>query len=203
MDRIETVAIYGGGGHGKVVADIAMSIGFESIIWIDDAPKEAAVSFEDFLASTPGIPVALGIGNNSQREKSFQRVTDAGLKVISLIHPSAIISKSATIRRGAVVMPGTVINAEAVVEEGAIINSAAVIEHDCIIGRFAHISPNCALGGDVKVGGRTHIGIGSSVIQCLSIGSDVKVGAGAAVVNNLPDDVMAAGVPAVIKKEFR
>ncbi|OQX60228.1 MAG: acetyltransferase [Helicobacteraceae bacterium 4484_230] len=203
MERIDTIAIYGGGGHGKVVADIAASNGFGSILWIDDAPKEEAVGLEEFIASTPDIPVALGIGNNLHREKSFQRLTDAGLKVISLVHPSAIISESAVIERGAVVMPGAVINAEAVVKEGAIINSAAVIEHDCVIGRFAHISPNCALGGDVKVGERTHIGIGASVIQCLSIGPDVKVGAGAAVIHNLPGSIMAAGVPAVIKKEFR
>ena len=41
-----------------------------------------------------------------------------------------------------------------------------------------------------------YIGIGACVIQHVCIGSDVTVGAGAAVVRDLPDGVTAVGVPA-------
>jgi len=40
------------------------------------------------------------------------------------------------------------------------------------------------------------IGIGASVRQLVRIGARAMVGAGAAVVSDLPDDVTAMGVPA-------
>ena len=51
---------------------------------------------------------------------------------------------------------------------------------------------------EVYVGARSWIGIGSSVIQQVRIGSDVIVGAGAAVVSDVPNQVTVVGVPARI-----
>ena len=56
--------------------------------------------------------------------------------------------------------------------------------------------PGTHLAGGVHVGFRSIIGIGSAVKQNVSIGSDVTIGAGAAVVHDLPDSVTAVGVPA-------
>ena len=94
------------------------------------------------------------------------------------------------------VMPLAVINAGACVNEGAIINTAAVVEHDCIIGAYAHICPRVALAGNVTVGERVQVGIGSCVIQGLSIGANSIVGAGSVVVKNIAADVVAFGNPA-------
>ena len=204
METTKQIAVYGGGGHGKVVADIARANGFTSVIWIDDdVNKKDAISLERFLECYPSVPVALGIGVNHARKKSLDRLTDAGLSPVALIHPSAILSESVRIDPGAVIMPAAVINADTVVQTGAIINTAAVIEHDCSIGAFAHISPNCALGGAVRVGELAHVGIGSSAVQCVSIGRSSIVGAGSSVIDDIPEEVMAAGVPAVVKKVLR
>ncbi|MNO01775.1 putative lipopolysaccharide biosynthesis O-acetyl transferase WbbJ [compost metagenome] len=48
----------------------------------------------------------------------------------------------------------------------------------------------------VKVGDLSWIGIGACVRQVLEIGSSVVVGAGAAVVCNISDNMTVAGVPA-------
>ncbi len=201
METTKLIGIYGMGGHGKVVAQIARAVGFETIVWIDDAAKEA-VSFETFLTEHPASPIALGIGSNIARESVFNKMISAGIIPKTLIHPSAVIAEDTVIAEGCVVMPLVVINTETVIEAGVIINTNVVVEHECRIGRFSHISPKVGLAGAVSVGERTHIGIGSSVIQCLNIGSDTVVGAGAVVVTDLPDTVLAVGVPAVIKKEL-
>jgi len=70
-----------------------------------------------------------------------------------------------------------------------------VIEHECIIGDFVHISPNAALAGNARVGELTHIGISSSVIQGISIGSNCIIGAGSVAVKNIKNNKKAYGNP--------
>ena len=202
MEATERIGIYGVGGHGKVVAQIARSTGFSDIIWIDDAAEEA-LTFKQFLQRYPQTPAALGIGTNAAREAVFAKMEAAGLTPMTLVDPSAIVAEDAVLGAGCVVMPKAVINTEARIGKGAIVNTAAVIEHECRLDNFVHVSPAAALAGAVEVGTRTHIGIGSSVIQCLHIGADCIVAAGAAVTADLPDSVLAAGVPACIKKELK
>jgi acetyltransferase-like isoleucine patch superfamily enzyme len=48
----------------------------------------------------------------------------------------------------------------------------------------------------VRLGRATAIGIGASVIHEVTIGADTVVGAGAVVVGDLPERVVAYGVPA-------
>ena len=202
MEATERIGIYGVGGHGKVVAQVARSAGFSEVIWIDDAAG-AALTFEAFLQRYPQTPVALGIGTNAARASVFAKMEAAGLTPVTLVDPAAAVAGDVVLGAGSVVMPRAVINTEARIGTGAIVNTAAVIEHECRLGDFVHVSPAAALAGAVEVGARTHIGIGSSVIQCLHIGADCMVAAGAAVTTDLPDGVLAAGVPARIKKELK
>jgi UDP-N-acetylbacillosamine N-acetyltransferase len=203
MEPTNTLAIYGQSGHGKVVADIALACGFSTILWIDDDPqKEQALSYDTFKKLYPNIPVALGIGDNFLRQKIFEKITYDNLSIPPLIHPSAIISKSATIDTGSVVMPLAIINADSHITKGVIINSGAIIEHDCHLGNFVHVSPGSALAGGVSVGALTHIGIGSSIIQNITIGSQSIIAAGSSVVSNVASNVMVAGAPAIHKKEL-
>jgi len=82
------------------------------------------------------------------------------------------------------------------------VNTAAVVEHDVEIGDFAHVSPNAAMGGASHLGMLSHLGIGAVVIQCVSIGAHTIIGAGAVVVRDIPDKVIAFGVPARIHKNL-
>lgn len=189
------IYIYGCGGHAAVIADIAVECGYERVIFLDDN-KFDGVNVLKFSPELKKADIIVGVGDNVARKRVQNLVCDAGFNVVSLIHPSAVISASAKICRGVVVMPNAVINARAVIKQGAIINSAAVIEHDCIIGEFAHISPNAALAGGVQAGDLSHVGIGSCVIQGVKIGARSVIGAGSVVVRDIADGVKAYGVPA-------
>ncbi len=203
METTKTIAIYGQSGHGSVVADIARSCGFTTILWIDDDPKkEHSLHYDTFKKLYSDTPVALGIGNNYLRQKIFDKLTRDAITCPTLIHPSAIIAPSVTIDQGSVVMPLAVINAQSHIAKGVIINSGAVIEHDCTLHDFVHVSPKCALAGGVNVESLTHIGIGSSIIQNINIGSKSVIAAGSAVTHDVACNVLVAGVPAVVKKEF-
>ncbi|MCI6988926.1 MAG: acetyltransferase [Campylobacter sp.] len=188
------IYIYGDGGHGRVVADIARSLGYEKIIFLDDKSESK------FSPNLPKKEIIIAIGDNCVRAKVQDKVLKSGFEVVSLIHPSAIVSKSAVVGKGVVIMPNAVINANVLIKDGAIINTSAVVEHDCVIGEFAHLSPNVAIAGGVKVGEFSHLGIASSVIQKISIGANSTIGAGACVIDDISPDCVAVGVPARVIK---
>lgn len=185
--------IYGASGHGLVVADIARDNGYENIIFIDDGENEYP-TFED-IKNTNNIPIAFGIGSNNIRAKLFKKVKEEGFHVATLIHSSSIISSSVCIEEGTVVMPNVVINTNSTIGKAVILNSSSIIEHECNIEDFVHISPNVALAGNVNIKKLTHIGIGSCVIQGLTVGKNSLIGAGSVIVKNIKDNIKAYGNP--------
>jgi len=193
-----TIAIYGAGGHGRVVADIARALGYRRIVMIDDGPN-GHPDFDTFARDTDRkIPVALGVGENRVRRAIYARIRERGFDVATLIHPGAVVSPSAAVGEGCVVMPLCVINSEARIETGAILNSGCVVEHDCRIGAFAHISPNASLAGGVRVGEESHVGIGATVLPGVAVGMGSVLGAGSVLLADLPPHTVAAGVPAAV-----
>jgi acyl-[acyl carrier protein]--UDP-N-acetylglucosamine O-acyltransferase len=76
------------------------------------------------------------------------------------------------------------------------VNTGATVDHECVIEDFAHIAPGVHLGGRVTVGRGALVGIGSSAVQCVRIGEWATVGAGAAVVRDVPSHTRVLGVPA-------
>lgn len=210
--RPERILLWGAGGHGKVVADLARAAGYEVAGYVNADPAslgrvvepggaEVVLTEVQLLELTqrggPDLPadaIGLAIGRNDTRLAKLREVGD--LPLPALLHPSAVISPSARIGRGTVVMPRVVINAAAVIGEGVIVNTGAIIEHDCMIGDGAHISPGAVLAGGIRVGVRSWIGAGATVIQGISIGADVVVGAGTVVIRDIPDGTKVVGVPA-------
>lgn len=202
--------VYGASGHGKVVLDILLASGAIVDGFIDDgrAPGTLVLGLAvagggDWLtaeAQKGDVAIALGIGDNAARRRVFERCRAAGASFVTAIHPRATVARSAHIGEGTVLMAGAVVNPDAVVGIGAIVNTGAVIEHDCVMGDFSHVSPNAALGGAARVGELTHVGLCASVLPCTSVGKRSIVGAGAVVARDLPDDVVAVGVPARVLK---
>jgi sugar O-acyltransferase (sialic acid O-acetyltransferase NeuD family) len=199
--------VFGSGGHGKVVADVAQNAGFRVAGFIDDTPARQGteiwglpvMSFETALQQQRRWRrafVALGVGDNAARERCADRIADAGFEIATLIHPRASLARQATIGEGTVVMAGAAINPDAFLGPGCIINTGAVVEHDCRLGGYVHLSPNAALGGAVVIGDRSHLGLGAVALPGVRIGADVRVGAGAAVIHHVVDGSTTVGVPA-------
>ena len=199
------LVILGAGGHGKVVLDAArIARRFEDIVFFDDDPQRAGMTFCDCrlvcgpgeLSRFAGSTFVIAVGDNRARAQCFNRALEKGLLPTTLLHPAAVISPSARIGRGTVVMPGVIVNADAVIGENCIINSGALIEHDCQIGAHVHVSPRVVLGGGVRVGELAHVGIGAVVLPGAVIGEESVVGAGAVVLKEAPARCTVVGVPA-------
>ncbi|MDP9349428.1 MAG: NeuD/PglB/VioB family sugar acetyltransferase [Gemmatimonadota bacterium] len=209
----ERFLVWGGGGHGKVVADLLRALGHQVAGYVDsDAGKlgeqvepgggRVVRTQEGFLAELEGREeyppevdaVALAIGNNPVRLECARRLGSLGIP--PLVHPSAIVSPSAVLGRGTVLFPRAVVNAAASVGEAAIINTGAIVEHDCVVGDGAHLSPGAVLTGGAQVGPCSWIGAGAVVLPGVRVGAGVVVGAGAVVIRDVRDGAKVVGVPA-------
>ena len=192
--------LYGAGGHCKVIIDIINSLEKRIDAVFDDninisSLLDITVNQWKIEYQTQHKNVLVSIGNNKIRKKISETIA---ANFISLIHPSAIVSKYATIGEGTVVMASAVINAGVTIGKHCIVNTAAVIEHDCILEDFVHISPNTTITGSVTIGEGTHVGAGAIVLPNIKIGKWVTVGAAAVVLKEVPDFATVAGNPARI-----
>jgi len=193
--------ILGGGGHGRVVAEIALALGLGDLAWLDDDPAATGVLGPLARCAEPELQQRYGralvaIGRGPLRLQWLDRLQQLGFNCSPLVHPTAWVSPTAQLGAGTVVMPQAAVMAGAQLGQGCIVNTGASVDHDCELAAGVHVCPGAHLAGAVVVGRCSWIGIGASVIQGRRIGAAVTVGAGAAVVHDLPDGVTAVGVPA-------
>lgn len=185
------VLVFGAGGHGKVVAELALLLGYDVVAFVDDAKAHLGVrhlgrpvlAFDRLLAEPPDGPrlAALAIGNNDARRQSADRLRANGFELATLVHPRATVSASASIAPGVIVVAGATVNAEALVEEGAIVNTNAVVEHDCVVGPFAHVGPGSVMCGGSRLGPCSALGPGAVLPVLGTVAANATVPPGATV----------------------
>lgn len=198
---MDEVVIVGSGGHAKVVIATAQAAGRPVRAIVDDDPAThgrrvlgvEVVGASGLVLGDPGALVVLAIGSNRARQRL---AAAARCRFATIVHPAAIVHASVLVAPGSVVFAGAVIQPETVIGAHAIVNTSASIDHDCAIGDFVHVAPGVRLAGNVTLGEGAFLGIASCAIPGVTIGAWTTVGAGAAVVHDLPGGVTAVGVPA-------
>jgi len=198
------LVIIGAGGHGRVVADCAKVIGdYDDIVFLDDCfnDRKTNACWEivgpvSMWSELIDYDFIVAFGNNELRKKTIEKLQKANANLVSLIHPSAIISQYADIGIGTVVFANAVINVNSKIGKGCIINTAATIDHDCQLDECVHISPGANIAGGVTIGALSWLGIGCSVIEYVKLEQNTQVGAGAAIVKTTKANTLYAGVPA-------
>lgn len=126
------------------------------------------------------------------------------------IEPGAIIRDQVTIGDNAVIMMGAIINIGAEIGEGTMIDMGAVLGGRATVGKNSHIGAGAVLAGviepasaePVRVGDNVLVGANAVVIEGVQVGSGSVVAAGAIVTQDVPENVVVAGVPARIIKEI-
>ena len=205
-NKQKRIVLLGAGGHSKVVIDALKSLRIEIFGIFDSAQTVKNVSgipmigddtqLQKILKTCPLAVVCVGsIGNPYKRIQVTERLKKIGFKLPSIVHPSAIVSKTAKIGDGVFIAPGAVIGPNVLVGQHVIVNTHATIDHDCQLGNFVHIAPGVTLSGGVEVGENSHVGTGATVIEYKKIGANTLIGAGSVVIDDIPAECKAYGHP--------
>jgi len=208
------LVIWGASGHARVVAEIVRLLDrYEIVGFIDDIhPERLGSTFAgsriigsnelDILSSQGVEAVFIAVGDCHHRMRLAQLSGQKKFSFPTFVHPHVVLGLEMTIGEGTVIMAGSIIGTGTSIGRNVIINTSASIDHDCVLGDGVHIGPGVHIAGHVEVGDETFIGIGSAVRDHLKIGRQTTIGAGSVVVKNLPDAVLAFGVPARVIKNI-
>jgi sugar O-acyltransferase (sialic acid O-acetyltransferase NeuD family) len=207
------VLIIGAGGQGLVVADILLRARERGSdlepagLLDDDTALEGTrvLGLPVFgactrLADIAHDAVVVAVGDNDRRAQLSLSLEERGERIVTARHPDASIASDAEIGAGCMVSAGVVIVPGVRIGRGVLLNTKCSIDHDTVVDSFAHLGPGATLGAAVSIGERALIGLGASIMSGRRVGAGTIVGAGALVVRDLPGDVVATGVPAVVTR---
>lgn len=143
----------------------------------------------------------IGSGNPYVRKKLVDIAVESGGTLTSVISKTAYLSNlNVTLGKGINLMHQAAIHPEVNIGEGTLINCKAIIHHESKIGAYCEICPGTIITGNVTIGDYVMIGTGTIILPGITIGNNAIIGAGSVVKNNIPDNTLVAGVPAMIKK---
>ncbi len=159
------------------------------IWWIDDIAP---------LAANHAVICCL---STTHRDGFVRAVKAMNFEFATLIHPTATVSKKSTVGEGTSLNIGCIVAGFTRVGRYVQVNRGVTIGHHTEIEDYVTIQPGVNLAGNCRIGSQTYIGIGATVVDGIRIGNHSVVGAGAVVTKDLPDRVLAVGVPAQVVKE--
>lgn len=210
-ERRAQCVVIGAGGHALVLLDALALAGAVEVKGLLDANRSLwgsrvlghpVLGGDELLAglSAQGVDSFLvGLGSTRvepRRRALYEAGARAGLRALTLVHPAAVVSSSASLGAGSALLAGAIVNAAARVGQNAIINSGALVEHGARVGDHVHVASRAVILGDAQIGEAAFIGAGAIVKQGISVGAGALVGAGAVVLEDVPPGARVAGVPA-------
>lgn len=201
------VLIVGAGHHATVVCDALLARGDVEVVGFVGTPfgggptvldiPVLAPSFAE-LTGLPDAAVVIAVGDNASRKKEFEYAQRRGCRIVSALHPAAVITPRCTVGTGVMAMAGAIVNVGAEIGDNVILNTGCSVDHHCRIGAHVHLAPGVRLAGTAIIGELTLVGAGAVVLPGVTVGDRCTIGAGAVVTRDIRSGCTAVGVPARI-----
>ena len=184
--------IFGSGGHARVIKSIIENEFDVEFVGIE-LEKEIFSNISLFKDAT----FFIGIGQNSVRDRIFNRCQKFGLKLGNCIASNAFVDKDVSLGIGVFVGYGASVLVGSVIGDNVIINTKSSVDHDCKIDNGTQITANVTLGGGVTIGRSCFIGISAVVLPGVNIKDFVNVMASSVVSKSFDSrDITIGGAPA-------
>jgi sugar O-acyltransferase (sialic acid O-acetyltransferase NeuD family) len=198
------LVLLGTGLFAEELTDLAAEVpGVEVVAYAENLDRSKAGStllerpvvwFEELPAL--GEVCAVCAITTTRRERYIDEVRSLGIGFGRLVHPSAVVARTAQLGDGVVVGAGVVIGAQTTIGDHVTINRGALIGHHVSVGPLATIQPGAIIGGASEIGPRAYVALGARVLDRMSVGEGALVAAGAVVTRSVEPHVQVRGIPA-------
>jgi len=198
----EKLVIFGSGGLSKEIIAYLVEMygdnhGIVAVISTEpfNNPKYSEFKVQESLndGEYPDAKFILAVANPKIKKIIVEKNED---RWTTFIHPSAHVSRFATIGKGCILTPQTIVTADAVIGDYVFLNTNATVGHDSIIGDYTTLYPNTEICGNCNIGKNCVFGIGSYVVPNVNLVDDTKVAAGSIVWESVTEPCLLIGNPA-------
>lgn len=209
------LVIVGGGAHGRETLDVVEAInaennrftfiGFLADDYYDQELLERrGTPYLGDVATLAEIDAqyVIAIGSGSARRRIDELATAWGKTAAILVHPSSTMGFDVTLGPGSVVAAGVRLTTNVRLGRHVHVNTNSSVSHDSVLGSYVTLSPGVNVSGRVLVEQEVTLGTNAAVVPRVTIGARAVVGAGAAVIRDIPSDHLAVGVPARATKKL-
>lgn len=199
------LCIYGCGGMGREVADLAYRLNkWEKIIFVDDSITNRVIdevpvfTLEETLNQfdKSELEFIVTAGEPTSRKFLYDKLEKYNLQYISVLEPAFKVSRFSSIMDGTIVHIGATVTVNVHIGKGCLINKHSVIGHDVTVGDYTVISPNVSIGGDVSIGKKCYLGSGAIIRNGIKIGENSIIGMGSVVLKDVEPNSVIVGNPA-------
>ena len=206
---MKRLIIMGAGGCGREILQLALDINEKTPRWsffgfldYDIDALKGKESVAEIIGNDDNYDIqasdefVCAVGNGSLRKKIMEKMEGRGAKFISLLHPAAIISRSAKLGEGVVIYPYSQITADTSIGKGCLINMNCTIGHDVTVGEFCTVSPGCNITGMCRIGSNVFMGVGTQIVPSVRIEDNAYLCAGSVVMMKVRAGQKVMGNPA-------
>lgn len=196
--------IIGSRVFAEEMADVARMAGVDVAGYIEVSDKRRAdpsatppvIWIDDHRSFEPDLPLIVGIARVDLRRPHVTRLLADGRRLMTVVHPSAVIGGDVELEEGCVILPGVNIGTRSSIGAGTVVNRGVTIGHHTRIGRHCFLGPSAVVAGLVTIGDYASVGMNAAVRDETIVGEGAFVGAGSVSVKNVPAGLTVVGVPA-------
>lgn len=138
--------------------------------------------------------VNLITGSTVARYETSKKIIELGGKLINFIHPSVDLTM-VKIGSGVYIQEGVIVQAGVSIGNNTSIHIGTMVGHETSIGDSVFIAHSVSISGLCEIGDGCFIGTNSTILPRLKIGKWVTVGAGAVILEDVPDYAVIVGNP--------
>ena len=129
----------------------------------------------------PTKNLVIAIGSPRIKKKLYDHLSKFKFTFPSIIHETALVSKSSFLGDGVIISPMAIIGPNTRIGNLVYCNYQTGVGHDSIIGDYTQINPGAQIGGEVIVHPESLIGSNSTILQKTRLNNTITVGSGSVV----------------------